>query len=540
MSLLELKIDDNQFNEILENYKKVSDNLINMLSDLNNLTNIHKDYVNNSNKKAKYNDYGTYVDDVYFQIKILQLEYDCMNRIYLLSIEKCYRDLFKLYTKIVYRLLSVFLENVEVLNKLENSKNKNPHIKELLERFLEHFEVSKKADLKNINPDKTQEILNEQKMKYYKKIKLFKELGNTNDYSFEDIKNIYKELKNRLEELRQSAALINAHIYDVKRNSSKGLLVQTYIISLSGEQEKITIDIGVFARILKSITSTQLIISNKYALRTQKIADEVGDNIDESPSIGSEIFKNEDDALRKLARDMVKTVKRDEIIEENNIKNNTDTYKYNIFEFEGDQQIITQKINNNEYENNPDKINNEINNGLLIKIYENKYVYKKDIELMKEKLYDPSYNQRIVIYDMIQPNKFIKNYINKLGEYFTNDKSNNNSRRHSINNNQSGFISKNVSNNITPILTPVNLSKPPSRQELKNEINDDLKIKLNEELKNKLDQIIKNDINNEIKDILINKKNNNNNLLINESENNNFNENNNLKPEESIIDIENQ
>lgn len=273
MDSLSVMSNDKLFGDIISNYKKINSNLDNMLEDLDSLNKIHHEYVSNSNKKQKFSDYGIYVDDVFFQIKILKEEHACMHRLYLMCFEKFYRDLFKLYSKVVNKLIGILIDNVEVLNKLDSLKDKNQQTSELLGKFLEKFEISKISNPDGKVTNLIDEITSQQKTKYYKKIRLYKELA-TNTYTIDEIKTLFGELTNRLGELKDSSVLISTHINEMTKSSNKGLLIQTYIISLTGEKHKIEVDWDVYSKILVSILNTQLSLSKKYVVKTEKIANE--------------------------------------------------------------------------------------------------------------------------------------------------------------------------------------------------------------------------------------------------------------------------
>jgi hypothetical protein len=62
---------------------------------------------------------------------------------------------------------------------------------------------------------------------------------------------------------------------NVKEKFSEGLLLQTYLISLKGEKDKIIIEYNMFHKILKSTLLSHLDISTKYFNRTSIISKEI-------------------------------------------------------------------------------------------------------------------------------------------------------------------------------------------------------------------------------------------------------------------------
>jgi hypothetical protein len=170
------------------------------------------------------------------------MEYTNQMNIQMHNINKMYKDLYRLYYKVVKKLISIHIEN----------SNLTPLI-----------------DKKHVN-DK---IVNEKKQ-YFSKIKIFNEISNDN-YSIEDCECIYIELESRLDELVRTVDNINNIINNVKEKFSEGLLLQTYLISLKGEKDKIIIEYNMFHKILKSTLLSHLDISTKYFNRTSVISKEI-------------------------------------------------------------------------------------------------------------------------------------------------------------------------------------------------------------------------------------------------------------------------
>jgi hypothetical protein len=233
---------EEQFEKIVKNYKAIKNNLDNIHEDIEKLEKIHFNFVNNVENKLRFHEYGVYIDDIFYQIKLLKIEHNNQLNIHDNNLNKMYKDFFRLYSKIVKKLISIHIEN----------SNLTPLI-----------------DKKHV----TDKIVNEKKQ-YFSKIKIFNEISNDN-YSIDDCECIYTELESRLDELVRTVDNIKNIINNVKEKYSEGLLLQTYLISLTGEKDKIIIEYNMFHRLLKSTLSSHLDISTKYLNRTETIAKEI-------------------------------------------------------------------------------------------------------------------------------------------------------------------------------------------------------------------------------------------------------------------------
>ena len=134
------------FNKIYNYYNKTDENLKNMSIDLEKLNNTHLFYIKsineeNTNTYINSNNfhYSVYIDDIFYQKKILTMEYECMLNINNFNIDKFYRDLYKLYLKIIKLLVNVIHENnklVTKINDIDNIKNNIESIEDIRKKFL--------------------------------------------------------------------------------------------------------------------------------------------------------------------------------------------------------------------------------------------------------------------------------------------------------------------------------------------------------------------------------------------------------------------
>ncbi len=125
MSAVEIIMNDNfgdKFSVIIVNYKEMLKNITNISDDIKKLEHVHNMYIN-SGKLDMLNN-SIYVDDIKHQIDIIKIEYDYMSVMVQKNLNKFYRDLFKLYNKIVKNLLTIYKENKDIIIKIWNNSDK--------------------------------------------------------------------------------------------------------------------------------------------------------------------------------------------------------------------------------------------------------------------------------------------------------------------------------------------------------------------------------------------------------------------------------
>ena len=86
---------------------------------------------------------------------------------------------------------------------------------------------------------------------------------------------LYNEVEIRLQDLLNSVQDISNAIKLAEDQTSDGLLLQTYLISLHGEKEKTLIEHDVFQKLLNGILLAHIDISKKYLDRTTTISKEI-------------------------------------------------------------------------------------------------------------------------------------------------------------------------------------------------------------------------------------------------------------------------
>ena len=256
---------ENKFMKIQDYYDKINKNLENMSDDINKLDNTHKYYLKTATNDIHFH-YSVYIDDIFYQKKILHIEYTCMNDIYHDNINKLYRDLYKLFNKIIKLLISIINENNKLIlkiNDLEDSKISTQNIDDL-------------------------------KKKYFMNIKIFYELKSVKEYfTFEDIKILYDIIIKRNNDINENIKQIKTHISLIDKKINKGIFIETFKISLLGTIESLSLENNLYIKIFNSILNNHFTIAKKYFFRTKHISDEVTFDEDTNSITSNDIFEDD-------------------------------------------------------------------------------------------------------------------------------------------------------------------------------------------------------------------------------------------------------
>jgi len=266
------KINEN-YKKIIDNYKQCVTNIRNINEDIKNLENIHHVYTNSGDLSSL--NYSIYVDDIKHQINITKLEYEYVNQVYSINLEKLYRDLFKLYNRITKNLLLVFRENKDVIVKLWKSSEKINFDSPDFKKFKKSIKLISDNARSNNPTTNDNKIFDEIKKQFYSDIIIYNELEKTHIYDIEDIGGIYDNLNKRLQELILSRELIRINLQDVQAKTDKGILGHTFIMDLNGKSERIKIDYNTMVKLLESTINMHLTLSEKYVSVSRNIADQV-------------------------------------------------------------------------------------------------------------------------------------------------------------------------------------------------------------------------------------------------------------------------
>lgn len=300
------------FQVIYNNYTNIHDQISNIGHDIKKLESVHTMYITSSQLDTL--NYSTYVDDIKHQINIIKREYQYLNDINQMNVNKLYRDLFKLYTKIVKILLNIYKENKDIIIKIWNSNEKISHETNDFKKFkktIKYISDTTRSSLIAISDNK---IIDEIKKKYYAGIKIYDELLDSQVFDLTDIETIYQELMGRLGELNLSSELIKINLNDVKHKTDKGILGQTLIMDLSGKLEKIKVDYGIITTLLESVINIHTSISKKYKDIAFKIANEVSYDEETSERLTDRLTDKITSKINKSEKQGTNSVSDEEII----------------------------------------------------------------------------------------------------------------------------------------------------------------------------------------------------------------------------------
>ena len=252
----------NLFKIIFNNYNTIIEQLNNIVHDIQKLETVHKLYISNS--QLDNLNYSTYVDDIKHQINIINREYNYLNDINTMNLNKFYRDLFKLYTKIIKILLNIYRENKDIILKIWNSNEKIINETVEFKKFKKIIKYISDTTRSNNILVSENKIIEEIKKKYYTGIKIFNELSENQTFDLTDIETLFTELETRLGELLLSCELIKINLNDIKIKTDKGILGQTLVMDLTGKLEKIKVDYNIVVKLTESVLTIHSNISKKY------------------------------------------------------------------------------------------------------------------------------------------------------------------------------------------------------------------------------------------------------------------------------------
>jgi hypothetical protein len=320
------------FNIIVSNYKNIYKNITNIGHDLKKLENIHSIYISNGNFDML--NHSIYVDDIKHQIEIIKIEFEYMSNIYQKNLNKFYRDLFKLYNKIVRNLMIIYKENKDIIIRIWNNNEKIDGETSEFKKLKKVIKIISDTTKSGGTHASDSKIFEEIKKKHYSKIKLYDEMEMNYIYNMDDVILIYNELELRLTDLNLSKELIKINLLDVKNKTARGILGQTFIMDLNGKIERINIDYKIISKLLGSIMNIHLSISTKYKNLSYTIAnsvsyDEDSSSIDKSTMDKSTIDKSTIDNKKCINEkknnidifEDNKMIKEDEKEDENEINN---------------------------------------------------------------------------------------------------------------------------------------------------------------------------------------------------------------------------
>ena len=294
---IDINLDINNINVI---YNKIIDHFTNYNTNIKKLESVHNIYINTADMSSV--NYSIYVDDIKHQINLTRIEYDYVNNIYNINIEKMYRDLFKLYNRITKLLLTIFRDNRDVIIKIWKSSERIDFDSSDFKKLKKSIKIIADNSRSNNPLSNDNKIFDEIKKQYYLDLKIYNEIEKTISYELQDIIKIFDMLIKRLEELYLSRELIRMNLIDVQNKTEKGILGQTFIMDLNGKSDRIRVDYNIMLKLLESTLNIHLSLVERYNNISLIISKQV--NYDDDTTLSSDgekssndIFINKDDKI---------------------------------------------------------------------------------------------------------------------------------------------------------------------------------------------------------------------------------------------------
>jgi hypothetical protein len=273
---------NNIYNQIIDNYRKYLSNIKNIFDDIKKLEGVHHIYINTADMSSV--NYSIYVDDIKHQINITQIEYNYINDIYNINIEKLYRDLYKLYNRIIKLLLSIYKENKDIIIKIWKSSEKIDYDSSDFKKFKKSIKLISDNARSNNPLSNDNKIFDEIKKQYYFDIKVYNEINTKQQYDLNDIIKLFDNVIKRLEELYLSRELIRMNLLDIQNKTEKGILGQTFAMDLNGKSDRINVDYNIMLKLLESTLNIHLSLAERYNNISLVISKEVNYDDDTTQS----------------------------------------------------------------------------------------------------------------------------------------------------------------------------------------------------------------------------------------------------------------
>jgi len=289
------------YNKIIDHFTSYNINIKNIYEDIKKLESVHNIYINTADMSSV--NYSIYVDDIKHQINITRIEYNYVNNIYNINIEKMYRDLFKLYNRITKLLLAIYRDNRDVIIKIWKSSERIDFDSSDFKKLKKSIKIIADNFRSNNPISNDNKIFDEIKKQYYLDLKIYNEIQKTESYELQDIIKIFEMLIKRLEELYLSRELIRMNLLDVQNKTEKGILGQTFMMDLNGKSDRIRVDYNIMVKLLESTLYIHLSLVERYNNISLIISKQV--NYDDDTTLSSDgeksindIFINKDGKIR--------------------------------------------------------------------------------------------------------------------------------------------------------------------------------------------------------------------------------------------------
>jgi len=279
------------YNKIIDHFTSYNTNIKNIYEDIKKLESVHHIYINTADMSSV--NYSIYVDDIKHQINITRIEYDYVNSIYNINIEKMYRDLFKLYNRITKLLLLIYKDNRDVIIKIWKSSERIDFDSSDFKKLKKSIKIIADNSRSNNPISNDNKIFDEIKKQYYLDLKIYNEIEKTESYELQDIVKIFEMLIKRLEELYLSRELIRMNLLDVQNKTEKGILGQTFMMDLNGKSDRIRVDYNIMLKLLESTLNIHLSLVERYNNISLIISKQV--NYDDDTTLSSDGEKSIND-----------------------------------------------------------------------------------------------------------------------------------------------------------------------------------------------------------------------------------------------------
>lgn len=219
---------------IIKHYKLLENYIENIYNDIKNINELHTNLLNTFDKREIFNQYGIYIDDIYFQKNFILREVKHIENLKSFIIRKLYADLFHLYQKIIKRFININNEtnNISIIKKYYTEHN----------------------------------------------IRIFNELDFITIYKFKDIENISTHINNYISLIKNIHNDMISNINIMNTKIENGYNMGSFVIAYSSEMNKLNEDIITFEKILQHTIKTNYNILNKLITRAKCIANEVSDD----------------------------------------------------------------------------------------------------------------------------------------------------------------------------------------------------------------------------------------------------------------------
>jgi len=219
--------------ENIQKYKILENHIENIHNDIKNISDIHTSLCNTIESSTMFNQFSIYIDDIHFQKNYILKEIRHIEIFQSMSIRKLYSDLYRLYNRIIKRII----------------------------------EITKETD--NILTIK----------KYYTDlgIRIFNELDILTIFKYRDIENIYTHFHYHMSIMNNYHIDMSNNINIMKSRLDDGYNMSGFIIAYSGEMNKLYMDIKTYKSLFHNIIINNMNILDKLISRSKEIADEIND-----------------------------------------------------------------------------------------------------------------------------------------------------------------------------------------------------------------------------------------------------------------------